>query len=52
MAGLSAAYQLTRTPELQAQHEVTVYQMGWRVGGKAASGRDAWDRNLRHGLHV
>jgi uncharacterized protein with NAD-binding domain and iron-sulfur cluster len=52
MAGLSAAYQLTRTTGLQAQHEVTVYQLGWRVGGKAASGRDPWDRNLEHGLHV
>ena len=52
MAGLSAAYQLTRTPELQAQHDVTVYQLGWRLGGKAASSRDRWDRNLEHGLHV
>lgn len=52
MAGLSAAYQLTRTPELQALHAVTVYQLGWRLGGKAASGRDALGRNLEHGLHV
>lgn len=52
MAGLSAAYQLTKTPELRALHEVTVYQMGWRLGGKAASGRDALGRNLEHGLHV
>ncbi|MEJ8852539.1 FAD-dependent oxidoreductase [Variovorax rhizosphaerae] len=52
MAGLSAAYELTRTPELRALHEVTLYQMGWRLGGKAASGRDAFGRNLEHGLHV
>lgn len=52
MAGLSAAYELTRTSELQAQHEVTVYQLGWRLGGKAASSRDRFDRNLEHGLHV
>ena len=52
MAGLSAAYQLTKTPELRALHEVTVYQMGWRLGGKAASGRDSLGRNLEHGLHV
>lgn len=52
MAGLSAAYQLTRTPALQAQHDVTLYQMGWRLGGKAASGRDKIGRNLEHGLHV
>ncbi|WP_218510865.1 FAD-dependent oxidoreductase [Variovorax sp. dw_308] len=52
MAGLSAAWELTRTPELRALHEVTLYQMGWRLGGKAASGRDALGRNLEHGLHV
>ncbi len=52
MAGLSAAYELSRTPELRAQYDVTVHQMGWRVGGKAASGRDRWDRNIEHGLHV
>lgn len=52
MAGLSAAYQLTKTPELQAANEVTLYQMGWRLGGKAASARDGLGRNLEHGLHV
>lgn len=52
IAGLSAAYQLTATPELRRMHEVTVYQMGWRLGGKAASGRDRLGRNLEHGLHV
>ncbi len=52
MSGLSAAYHLTRTPELRAENEVTLYQMGWRLGGKAASGRDDQGRNLEHGLHV
>jgi uncharacterized protein with NAD-binding domain and iron-sulfur cluster len=52
MAGLSAAYQLTKTQALRDQHCVTVYQLGWRLGGKAASGRDAQGRNLEHGLHV
>jgi uncharacterized protein with NAD-binding domain and iron-sulfur cluster len=52
MAGLSAAYQLTKTPELRKFNDVTVYQLGWRLGGKAASGRDAQGRNLEHGLHV
>ena len=52
MAGLTAAYELTRTPELRAQHDVTIYQLGWRLGGKAASGRDELGRNLEHGLHV
>ncbi len=52
IAGLSAAYQLSRTPALRAQFDVTVYQMGWRLGGKIASGRDASGRNIEHGLHV
>jgi uncharacterized protein with NAD-binding domain and iron-sulfur cluster len=52
MAALATAYELTRTPELQALHDVTIYQLGWRLGGKAASGRDTLGRNLEHGLHV
>jgi uncharacterized protein with NAD-binding domain and iron-sulfur cluster len=52
MAALSAAYQLTKTQALRDQHDVTVYQLGWRLGGKAASGRDSLGRNLEHGLHV
>jgi uncharacterized protein with NAD-binding domain and iron-sulfur cluster len=52
MAGLAAAYELTRTEELRAMHEVTIYQMGWRLGGKAASSRDEFGRNIEHGLHV
>jgi uncharacterized protein with NAD-binding domain and iron-sulfur cluster len=51
---MTAAYYLSRTPELQAQYEVTVYQMGWRLGGKGASGRRLADhaRIEEHGLHV
>jgi uncharacterized protein with NAD-binding domain and iron-sulfur cluster len=52
MAGLSAAYQLSLTPELRKQYHVAVYQLGWRLGGKCASGRDAQGRNIEHGLHV
>ena len=32
--------------------DVTIYQMGWRLGGKAASGRDSEGRIVEHGLHV
>jgi uncharacterized protein with NAD-binding domain and iron-sulfur cluster len=53
---LTTAYELTRTPELAARHEVTVYQMGWRLGGKGASGRNLREgkgkRIEEHGLHV
>ncbi|UVO27600.1 NAD(P)-binding protein [Bradyrhizobium arachidis] len=51
MAGLAAAFALTRR-ELCQCYKVTVYQMGWRVGGKCASGRDKQGRNIEHGLHI
>lgn len=54
IAGLVAAYELSRTPELRARYDITLYQLGWRLGGKLASGRDPAqaDRNTEHGLHV
>lgn len=53
VAGLTAAYQLTN-PDQPDPPEVTLYQLGWRLGGKCASGRDqyAGDRVQEHGLHV
>ena len=53
MGGLTA-FELTATPELRARHSVTVYQLGWRLGGKGASGRNAGHGNRieEHGLHV
>ncbi len=54
VAAMSAAFELTATPERRARHEVTVYQMGWRLGGKGASGRNRkrHDRIEEHGVHV
>jgi uncharacterized protein with NAD-binding domain and iron-sulfur cluster len=52
MSGLAAAYELTRTPELRDRHEVTLFQLGWRLGGKCASGRDERGRIYEHGLHL
>ena len=56
VGSLVTAYYLTRTPELRAKHDVTLYQMGWRLGGKGASGRSLVpDEHLRieeHGLHL
>ncbi len=54
MAALAAAFELTRTQGLRDRFAVTIYQMGWRLGGKAASGRDAKHnyRIVEHGLHV
>ena len=53
VSGMVAAMALTR-PELAGQFDVTVYQMGWRLGGKGASGRNASQsqRIEEHGLHI
>jgi uncharacterized protein with NAD-binding domain and iron-sulfur cluster len=54
MASLAAAFELTDQPGWRDRYEVTLYQMGWRLGGKCASGRnrDLHDRIEEHGLHV
>jgi uncharacterized protein with NAD-binding domain and iron-sulfur cluster len=38
-SGLAAAFGLTATKELREQYDITVYQAGWRAGGKCATGR-------------
>ncbi len=50
---MAAAFALTSTPELRSRYRVTVYQQGWRLGGKGASGRNAAKarRIEEHGLH-
>ncbi len=50
-ASIAAAFELTR-PEHDGKYQVTVYQVGWRLGGKGASGRGVHDRIEEHGLHV
>lgn len=55
VAALSAAYELSH-PRQQGRFAVTVYQLGWRLGGKCASGRDLTpDQGMRikeHGPHL
>jgi uncharacterized protein with NAD-binding domain and iron-sulfur cluster len=51
---LAAVWALTSVDGWDEDYEITVYQMGWRLGGKGASGRNP-DRHQRieeHGLHV
>ncbi len=50
-AGVAAAFELS-APVHQGKYAVTVYQLGWRLGGKGASGRGAADRIEEHGLHL
>jgi uncharacterized protein with NAD-binding domain and iron-sulfur cluster len=54
MGSLSAVFWLTSQPGWQDRFDITVYQLGWRLGGKGASGRsrDAFDRSEEHGYHV
>lgn len=59
-AALAAMMDLSKYPE---RFQLTLYQMGWRLGGKCASGRGfssplarsdgaRWLRNQEHGLHM
>ncbi len=50
-AAIAAAFELSR-PQHRGRFEITVYQMGWRLGGKGASGRGPHDRIEEHGLHL
>lgn len=51
---LSTVFALTSQPGWQDRYDITVYQMGWRLGGKGASGRDRQvaDRIYEHGFHM
>ena len=53
VSAMTAAFELTR-PERAGEYDVTVYQMGWRLGGKGASGRNRAIANRieEHGLHI
>ena len=49
IGALAAAWELAKNP----RYEITIYQLGWRLGGKLATGRNA-DAGMRieeHGIH-
>ena len=54
IGALATAAELTNDPNWQDNYEITVYQMGWRLGGKGASGRNRnmSDRIQEHGIHL
>ncbi len=52
MAGLSAAWRLSEPGWRDRFDSITVYQRGWRLGGKAASSRGRNGRIEEHGLHI
>lgn len=50
-ASITTAFELTR-PHHRGKYQVTIYQVGWRLGGKGASGRGPAGRIEEHGLHI
>lgn len=54
VGAMTAAFYLTESPGWHSRYDITVYQMGWRIGGKGASGRnaEAGQRIEEHGLHI
>jgi len=54
IGALTAAYHLSSPAGWQDRYDITVYQLGWRLGGKCASSRNSAHglRIEEHGLHV
>ena len=54
VGAVAAAFALTDTEGWQDRYEITLYQIGWRLGGKGASGRNhqIHDRIEEHGVHA
>jgi uncharacterized protein with NAD-binding domain and iron-sulfur cluster len=52
MSSLTAAYELSSYENWQDHYDITIYQMGWRLGGKTATGRGPNERIQEHGIHI
>lgn len=61
MASLTTAFELTNISGWNTLYDITIYQLGWRLGGKCASGRNMKQhpsfsepdyRIEEHGLHI
>jgi uncharacterized protein with NAD-binding domain and iron-sulfur cluster len=54
IAALTAAFELTEQDPHHQLFDITVYTIGWRLGGKGAVGRDKEKgyRAEEHGLHI
>lgn len=54
VGAMTAVWALTQDPDWQDFYDIAVYQTGWRLGGKGASGRNAalGQRIEEHGLHI
>lgn len=52
VSALAAAWELTSYEGWQDQYDITLYQLGWRCGGKAGGGRGVHGRVEELGLHL
>ncbi|MFQ1701488.1 NAD(P)-binding protein [Loktanella agnita] len=54
VGAITSAYAITQLPNWQDKYDITLYQLGWRLGGKGASGRNMKKsgRIEEHGLHI
>lgn len=52
-AAMAAVWGLLQSDKAE-QYEISIYQLGWRIGGKCATGRNAalGNRAEEHGLHI
>jgi uncharacterized protein with NAD-binding domain and iron-sulfur cluster len=51
ISALTTAFELTSQPDWQTKYDITLYQMGWRLGGKCATARGPNNRIEEHGIH-
>lgn len=54
ISSLTTVAELTADPDWKSKYDITVYQLGWRLGGKGASGRNQkmFNRIEEHGYHM
>jgi uncharacterized protein with NAD-binding domain and iron-sulfur cluster len=54
IGALATAAEITNDTGWAKNYDITIYQMGWRLGGKGASGRnrEISDRIQEHGIHL
>jgi uncharacterized protein with NAD-binding domain and iron-sulfur cluster len=60
MGAMVTAFELTSQPNWQDLYDITLYQLGWRLGGKCASGRNMTPHQFyepdyriqEHGFHI
>ncbi len=51
ISALTTAFELTSQPGWEKNYDITLYQMGWRLGGKCATARGPNARIEEHGIH-